>query len=194
MATYGVMPKTIVIGISNVDRKRDFTLPSSDEEDRKQVPTSGGAEKFVAFLEQELVPYVDANYRTSGKTTLYGQSLAGLLATQVLLEKPGLFDNYILVSPSLWWSRQALLQSAAERIKKNSAAGRKVYLAVGEEHPEMVATAKALAKIFEDSSWPRFETRFDYLQTENHATIGHIALYRGLEFLFKAAPEAKKAP
>lgn len=185
MATYGVMPKTIVVGISNVDRKRDFTLPSSDEEDRKQVPTSGGAAKFVAFLEQELLPYVNSHYRTSGKTTLYGQSLAGLLATEVLLEKPGLFDNYILVSPSLWWSQQALLKSAPELMKKNPAAGRKVYLAVGEEHPEMVATAKALAKLLEESSKAGLQSRFDYLQTENHATIGHIALYRGLEYLFK---------
>lgn len=185
MATYGVMPKTIVVGISNVDRKRDFTLPSTDEEDRKQVPTSGGAQKLVAFLETELIPYVNANYRTSGQETLFGQSLAGLLATQVLLEKPALFDSYILVSPSLWWSRQALLKSAPELMKKNSAPGRKVYLSVGDEHPEMVATAKAFAQLLKECPWPGLQTRFDYLETENHATSGHISLYRGLEFLFK---------
>lgn len=185
MATYGVMPKTIVVGISNVDRKRDFTLPSADEEDRKAVPTGGGAEKFVTFLEKELIPYVDAHYRTAGPTTLFGQSLAGLLATEVLLEKPGLFDNYILVSPSLWWNRQALLKAAPELLKKNSAAGRKVYLSVGNEHPEMVATAQALAKLLKDCAWPGFGSRFDYLETENHATSGHISLYRGLEYLFK---------
>lgn len=194
MATYGVMPQTIVVGISNVDRKRDFTRPSANEEDRKMVPTSGGADKFVAFLETELIPYVNANYRTDGKSTLYGQSLAGLIATQVLLEKPGLFDNYILVSPSLWWSDRQLLEAAPELLKKNAAAGRKVYLAVGNEHPDMVAGAKQLAALLEKNAWPGFQARFGYLEGEDHATIGHIALYRGLEYLFKAPADGKKAP
>jgi len=194
MATYGVMPQTIVVGISNVDRKRDFTRPSVDEEDRKMVPTSGGADKFAAFLETELIPYVDSHYRTDGKSTLFGQSLAGLLATQVLLEKPGLFDDYILVSPSLWWSHGQLLGNAPELLKKNAAAGRKVYLAVGKEHPEMVAAAKQLAALLEKSSWPGFATRFEYLENEDHATIGHLALYRGLEYLFKAPADGGKAP
>jgi predicted alpha/beta superfamily hydrolase len=185
MATYGVMPKTIVVGISNVDRKRDFTKPSKDEGDTKLAPTSGGAEKFVAFVEKELIPYVEANYRTDGKSTLFGQSLAGLLATQILLEKPGLFDNYIIVSPSLWWSRSELLGAAPELLKKNSAPGRKVYLSVGKEHPQMVEEAHAFAKLLAGCAWPGFAHRFDYLETENHATNGHISLYRGLELLFK---------
>jgi predicted alpha/beta superfamily hydrolase len=185
MATYGVMPKTIVVGISNVDRKRDFTKPSKDEGDTKLAPTSGGAEKFVAFVEKELIPYVEANYRTDGKSTLFGQSLAGLLATQILLEKPGLFDNYIIVSPSLWWSRSELLAAAPELLKKSSAPGRKVYLSVGKEHPQMVEEAHAFAKLLAACTWPGFAHRFDYLETENHATNGHISLYRGLELLFK---------
>ncbi len=118
MATYGVMPATIVVGISNVDRKRDFTVPSADEEDRKAVPNAGGADKFVAFVEQELIPWVEKSYRTSGPRTLYGQSLAGLMATKILLEKPALFDDYILVSPSLWWNREALLKAAPELLKR----------------------------------------------------------------------------
>lgn len=185
MATYGVMPKTIVVGISNVDRKRDFTMPSKDEGDTKLAPTSGGAEKFVAFVEKELIPYVNANYRTDGKATLFGQSLAGLMATQILLEKPGLFDNYIIVSPSLWWSLEELLKAAPELMKKNSAPGRKVYLSVGKEHPQMVEEAHTFAKLLATCPWPGFAHRFDYLETENHATNGHISLYRGLEFLFK---------
>ncbi len=185
LATYGVIPPTIVVGISNVDRKRDFTTPSEDEEDRKQLPTSGGADNFVAFLETELVPYVGKHYRTSGKSTLYGQSLAGLLATKVLLEKPSLFDQYILVSPSLWWNRQKLLKSTAELMKKNSAPSRKVYLSVGNEHPEMVATSKELAALLAACPWPQLQSHFDYLEHENHATSGHIGLYRAMEFLYE---------
>ncbi len=194
MATYGVMPPTIVVGISNVDRKRDFTMPSADEEDRKAVPTSGGAEKFVAFLATELIPFVDKTYRTTGRRILFGQSLGGLLASKVLLEKPALFTDYILVSPSLWWNREALLEAAPELLKKNAAPGRKVYLSVGEEHPQMVANARELAKLLGAAPWTGLEFRFDFLDHENHATAGHISLYRGLEFLFAKKDEPKKTP
>lgn len=192
MVTYGVMPKTIVVGISNVQRRYDLTPTTEDEEDKKVAPRIGGADNFVAFLETELIPYVNGRYRTNGQATLFGQSLAGLFATKVLLEKPALFDNYILVSPSLWWNRQALLKKAGELLKKNQAAGRKVYLSVGQEHPEMVATSQELAKLLKDCAWPGFVSRFDYLEAENHATAGHFSLYRGLEFLFKQ-PEAPAA-
>ncbi len=103
----------------------------------------------------------------------------------MLLEKPGLFDDFILVSPSLWWNHEALLKAAPELIRKNSVAGRKVYLSVGDEHPQMVANARDLAKLLGAAPWPGLEFRFDYLDSENHATAGHISLYRGLEFLFK---------
>jgi len=64
------MPRSIVIGIPNTDRTRDFT-PVHD----KGSPTSGGADKFLEFMETELIPHIDNNYRTYSYKTLYGHSL-----------------------------------------------------------------------------------------------------------------------
>jgi len=36
------MPKSIVVGVANVDRRRDFTFPTSIEKDKKAYPTTGG--------------------------------------------------------------------------------------------------------------------------------------------------------
>lgn len=187
LATYGVMPRTIVVGISNVDRKRDFTPPTQDEKDRENAPTSGGADRFLGFLEAELIPYVNSHYRTTGGNTLIGQSLGGLLATQVLLEKPGLFEKYVIVSPSLWWNRQALIQSAGELMKKNQAPNRRVYLSVADEHPEMKATAQALAEKLKASAWPGLQYHYDYLAAENHATSLHISVYNAMKYFYPAA-------
>lgn len=52
------MPESIVVGIANVDRKRDFTYPSTIPIDRTEFPTSGGAAEFIAFIAQELQPYI----------------------------------------------------------------------------------------------------------------------------------------
>lgn len=185
LSTYDVMPKALVIGISNVDRKRDFTPPTKDEKDLASAPTSGGADKFVSFLEAELIPYVDSHYRTAGTRTIVGQSLGGLLAAKVLLEKPGLFDNYVIVSPSLWWNQQALLQGAGELVKKNQAPNRKVYISVAEEHPEMMATAKSLVEIVKNSGWTNLRYEYDFLNAETHATSLHISVYNAMRSFFK---------
>jgi len=185
LATYEVMPRTIVIGISNVDRKRDFTPPTKDEKDLAAAPTSGGAGKFVSFLETELIPYVESHYRTAGTRTIVGQSLGGLLATKILLEKPGLFDQYVIVSPSLWWNKQELIQGAAESMKKHQAPDRKVYISVADEHPEMKATAQKLAELVKNSGWGHLQYQYEYLDRENHATSLHISVYNAMKYFYK---------
>jgi predicted alpha/beta superfamily hydrolase len=104
-----MIPESIVVGIGNVDRKRDFTYPSQNKLDQKEFPTSGQSEKFINFLEKELQPFVDSTYRITELKTIIGQSLGGLLTTEILFKKPELFDNYIIVSPSLWWDDEKLL-------------------------------------------------------------------------------------
>ncbi|NUO00506.1 MAG: alpha/beta hydrolase, partial [Saprospiraceae bacterium] len=105
-----MIPETIVVGIANVDRKRDFTYPTNNQKDKADFPTTGGSEKFIAFVEQELQPLIEKTYKTGSSKTIIGQSLGGLLATEILFKNPNLFDRYIIVSPSLWWDDQSLLK------------------------------------------------------------------------------------
>ena len=182
LATYGVMPPSIVIGIANVDRQRDFTRPSASAEDRKAAPTSGGADKFVRFVADELEPYVEAHYRTSGHRTIVGQSLGGLVATQVLLERPELFDDYVIVSPSLWWNSEALLKSAPASLQAHRASGRRVYLSVADEPSEMKTDAEALVREMKRLR-PDVAVFYEYLPHETHATSLHISLYDAMHLL-----------
>ena len=80
------LPKSIVVGIANVDRQRDFTYPTRDAVDEKRYATAGHFDKFITFLEQELQPYINRKYRTNASRTIIGQSLAGLLATEFYLK------------------------------------------------------------------------------------------------------------
>jgi predicted alpha/beta superfamily hydrolase len=184
LATYGEMPASIVVGISNVDRRRDFTMPSSNPADLKAAPTSGGATRFVRFLEADLIPYVTSHYRTSDTSTIVGQSLGGLLATQVLLERPQLFTNYVIVSPSLWWDHQALLKGASGALEKYRAPNRKVYVSVSDEPGEMKDTAEGLVHVLKTTR-PDITSFYEYLPAETHATSLHISLYNAMRFLNK---------
>lgn len=94
-------PKSIIVGIANTDRRRDFTYPTTKQKDKARWPTTGGSATFIRFITQELQPYIRRSYRAGPRTTLIGQSFGGLLATEILFRQPALFTDYVIVSPSL---------------------------------------------------------------------------------------------
>ena len=178
-----ILPKSIVVGIANVDRKRDFTFPTNNKADIKDYPTSGGSDKFMAFMEKELQPFIEKNYRTNSQRTVIGQSLGGLLVTQLLLKKPTLFDNYIIVSPSLWWDDESILADAEQILKKRPAGNIKVYVSAGSEGKQMQTDMERFTAILRRASNSEFKVYYYPLPGENHATILHRAVYRAFEVL-----------
>lgn len=125
--------KSIVVGIASVDRRRDFTYSTTIKKDKTRYPTTGRSARFISFLEQELQPFIDRNYKTNTSKTIIGQSLGGLLLTEILLTKPSLFNKYIIVSPSLWWDNGSLLTKSSEILSANFNQKIDVYIGVGKE-------------------------------------------------------------
>ena len=180
-----VLQKSIVVGIANVDRKRDFTFPTKNAADLKEYPTTGGSKNFIAFLEKELQPYIEKKYRTNSKRTIIGQSLGGLLAMQVLLEKPQLFDDYIIISASLWWSNEAILTEAEAVLKDPPANNRRVFFSFGSEGKQMEIDANRFVNILRKASNSKFKVYIAPLPAETHGTILHRAVYRAFEMFNK---------
>ncbi|NUM31453.1 MAG: alpha/beta hydrolase [Bacteroidetes bacterium] len=185
------IPKSIVVGIVNVDRKRDFTGNTSIDSDKKLIPTYGGSAKFISFIENELQPYINSKYKTNSSNTIVGQSLAGLLATEILFTKPKLFDKYIIVSPSLWWNDGKLLKMQAEILKDNFANNIQIYIGVGKEglapsvsHHVMEIDANLLADKIKQSKSKNVKVYFDYLPDEDHATVTHQAVFNAFRLLY----------
>lgn len=176
------MPPTVVVGIANVDRKRDFTFPTTVTKDKQDFPTTGQSTAFIQFLQAELVPYINSQYRTNDTTTLIGQSLGGLLATEILLKNVHLFSNYIIVSPSLWWDNESLLITDGRHLKNNTT--HKVYLAVGgKEDKVMRRDAEKMKEILTKETQKKMILKFDTLADESHLTILHNAAYKALVWL-----------
>jgi hypothetical protein len=176
-----ILPKSILVGIANVDRKRDFTFPTTIAEDKKESPTSGSSQKFILFIEKELQPFIERNYKTNSSKTLIGQSLGGLLATEILFEKPGLFANYVIVSPSLWWNNESLLSAEPEFRKKDFTQHTSVYIGVGNEGKIMKEDAEKLLSILQKDHSKNLLIHFQYFPDENHGTILHRAVYAAFE-------------
>ncbi|WP_264551865.1 alpha/beta hydrolase [Flavobacterium sp. N2038] len=185
------VPKSIVVGIATVDRRRDFTFPTTLEKDKTRFPTTGHSDKFIAFIEKELQPFIDKKYKTTTSKTIIGQSLGGLLETEILLKKPFLFNKYVIVSPSLWWNNGSLLNSDSEILHENFNQQTEVYIAVGKEGltpteiPRvMEVDANLLAEKIKASKNKNIRVYFDYLPTENHGTILHPAVSNSFRFFY----------
>lgn len=178
------MPETIVVGIANIDRKKDFTFHTDLKDLQKDYPTTGHSARFISFLEKELKPYVENQFKT-GDSYLFGQSLGGLLATEILLKKPELFNNYFIISPSLWWDDESLLKQAAQLLSKSMDKKKFIYVSVGKgEHKVMVKDAEDLFDILKKSNKKNWTVEYKMMETDNHATILHRSLYEGLVKLF----------
>jgi len=184
LTMYQLMPPSIVVGIGNVDRYRDFTRPPSRSLYKKRIPTSGGSAKFLRFLEQEVQPHIVANYRTGGERTLIGQSLGGLVATQILVERPELFDQYIIVSPSLWWNDEALLDQIGPFLATHPQLDTKLVLALGHEPKMMHLAMDRLVETLQHKAPDSLHWHHLDFPEESHATILHRATYQAFERLY----------
>ncbi|SIS47182.1 hypothetical protein SAMN05421766_102104 [Zobellia uliginosa] len=180
-----MLPESIVVGIGNKDRKKDFTFPSQNKQDQKEFPTSGKSKNFIAFIEKELQPFITSNYRTTKTKTIIGQSLGGLLATEILFKKPHLFDNYIIVSPSLWWNDEKLL----EEIPTAYDTPKSIYIAGGKEGEIMERTAKELFDKLSANKKDNTVLFYDFLEDKTHGDALHMAVYRAFETIFKSPKE-----
>lgn len=178
------LPPSILIGIANVDRKRDFTYPTRIEKDKKDFPTTGESAKFISFIEKELQPFVGTHLKTNSDKTIIGQSLGGLLATEILFKQPYLFNRYIIVSPSLWWDSESLLSLPLYPGTISPEVKKQIYIAVGNEGEIMVSDAKKLVEKLSSSENKNMEVSYEYMGNEDHASILHEAVYRAFIKLY----------
>ena len=119
----GFLPDAIVVGITwggknpNPDSLRvtDFT-PTKTMQD----PTGGGAKKFLSFIKEELIPFIDSKFKTKkDDRTLMGSSLGGLFTLYTLFNDPTVFKNYVLTSPAIQWDN-GIINSYMEKYSENN--------------------------------------------------------------------------
>ncbi|SEJ86306.1 hypothetical protein SAMN05216327_1313 [Dyadobacter sp. SG02] len=187
------MPKTMVVGIPNTQRTRDLTPTSSllnyeGKPDSSSYKGSGGNEKFLQFIETELIPMIDKKYNTAPYKIFAGHSFGGLSALNCLLTHPDLFDAYIAVSPSLWWDNGYLLRMTDETLKNGSALNKVFFYSDGNEGGRNSFFHKDLLKL--DATIAKKKLKgFDYLYkhyaTETHMTEPVAAYFDALRFIFK---------
>lgn len=184
LARHGRMPGVIVVAIPNTDRTRDLTPPTRVDS-LGTFPTAGGADNFLAFISDELKPYIAENYRTRPYSILIGHSFGGLFANHALVHRPDVFNAYISISPSLWWDEQRLVAQADSAFDHVDELVGDFYMTMGNEGNAMLGGALKFAGVLEEKAPSLFRWEFKLMEEEDHGSVPHRSTYYGLEKIFE---------
>ncbi len=209
----GEVPRLIIVGIGYptdslpdwfVLRTRDYT-PTDGEDLGKQMREAfpglpeqvpgGGAGAFLAFIRDELMPFVHENYRADPEDRVFmGDSLGGLFGLYTLFHQPDTFTRYIVGSPSIWWDGTVTFdyeRAFAERSKDLAA---RVFMSVGsleEPGPDaqsaaamMVSNVREMDRILRTREYPGLELTTHVFDDETHLSVIPATLSRGLRVVF----------
>ena len=182
----GTTRDVIVVGVASVDRRNELALPTLNAELIARYPTQGQSDRFRRFLAGEVLPFVEARFRTNGETALMGESLAGLFVVETFLKEPRMFDAWVAVSPSLWWDDGQLARQAGAHLRDHSNDSRTLILTMGDEGAEAMALMETLTGNLRDHAMPGVTWDFRPRPTESHATIYHGAALDAFRQLFPA--------
>ena len=153
---------------------------------------SGGAPKFLAFIRDELMPFIDARYPTNPRDRVYwGDSLGGLFGCYVLFTRPDTFNRYIIGSPSIWWADEDVLKLAEGYTRSHTDLAANVFIGIGgleETGPiasfRMVTNVFRLETMLRAKKYPGLQLSTRVFPDESHTTVPGMSLVRGLVSVF----------
>lgn len=183
----GRIPEMIVVGITNTDRTRDLTPAKSSAKNANgelQFPTSGGADNFLKFIETELIPEIEKEYRVQPYRTLAGHSLGGLFAIHAMISKPGLFNSFIAVSPSLQWENADELKKAEDFMKNQKEMKATLFMSIGNEPGAIGDCFDKFKDFLSKTNIKDFEWQAERMMDEDHGSVVMRSHYAGLRKVY----------
>jgi len=193
---YNIKGKSFYKGLQDYlyIRSRDFTPTSLSHEQVIQkhgknfasyVNESGGIEKFYHFLQEELFPFIESEYRANPNDRgIFSYSLGGLFSTYVLFKYPSTFQRYFIGSPHLLWDDKVIFnyydESKLNALKKPI----QIYLSSQElEAKGLRDSWSHLKEFLEQHEHPNLLLQTEILRGERHLTgigFAHSRAFRRL--------------
>lgn len=198
------LPPMIAVGIgypTNDDseifrlRARDF-LPTQnrDEEQAVQEITgmaieSGGASHFLSFIQDQIFPFIDANYRTEiDDKSFVGYSYGGTFGTYILFNAPDTFSRYMIGAPTLIYDNRLCFTYEKKYADRSDDLAKKVYLSVGSLDEDTIEhNASCLLEfhaILKSRNYPNLDMKLDVFTDETHMTGIMPFISSGLRYIY----------
>ena len=192
----------IIIGISyskgehfGISRTRDYTPTYSPDEpngySKEAKLVSGQADKFIDFIEQELFPFLQDNYKVDmTKKAFAGHSFGGLLANYMVVSRPEVFDFYLSGSPSLWYHNKSILEKEKLYSNKHTDLKTNLFMCIGADE-EIQSKFNMVSDMFElhnnllSRNYKSLNFKSISIPGEDHETVYPTFITKGILWVFK---------
>ncbi|MEN7551895.1 alpha/beta hydrolase-fold protein [Rapidithrix thailandica] len=177
----------VVIGIDYVNqnkRERDFSFPRDPN-----YSSSGGANQFVLFLKDELLPYIENQLHIQTReATLFGHSLGGYFSMYMMLQPTTgtPFDHIICASPSLWWADGYIFDMEEQYHLSHGSLKVSLYMSMGDlEGVTMNTFFQAFTRKLGSRNYKDFSFDFEQLKNISHKNSPIVSFEKGFSFIRK---------
>ncbi len=172
-----IMPRMIIVGIVSNDRERDY-LPTPS----KEQPTGGGADKFLRFINSELVALIDSTYPANSERCIIGHSAGGFFAIYALENQPDLFNSFICIDPSLWYDDKSCVRKLPIFLKNNRDIKKSIFISLSNEKEMGVFPFMEVLETYAPEG-----LKWDYIhyKGETHNSLGFKSICAGFEMIYK---------
>jgi len=178
----------IVVGIISENRDVDFlpkyNLPETAKFLRGETPK---ADRFIEYINTEVIQYIEKNYRTLPTRIAVGHSNGGVFITYCLIEKPEIFDVYLSISPHLRYDGMQMIKRLKEFDPTSIKEEKFYYMCKGNESgvnwPESINAAKELFLTRDYQKNIHFI--YNDFENETHGSVFAPAVLRGFKEYFK---------
>lgn len=162
-------------------RARDY-LPAGWVDD----PDTGGAEDFLRFIREDLIPFVGSEYRVDPEDRcFFGDSAGGVFGLYTLLGHPDTFKRYIIGSPWFLQDDPEVFRYESEYAANHSDLPAKVFMGVGSLEPETVVNnVRKLDQILQNRGYDNLRLKTHIFEGETHLSVVPYNFTRGLQVVY----------
>jgi predicted alpha/beta superfamily hydrolase len=200
-------PQVIVVGIAydikNMAdwaawRTRDFTptVNTGDEQywegvlrkmtgDTTLQVETGGAPRFLSFICDELIPYIESEYPVSKEDrTLGGYSYGGLFTLFALFERPGVFQRYFAGSPTVGYGNRVLFEMEKAFSESHTDLPARLFLSYGGLEEQWMSDVNEMADLLKSRNYPNLDVWTHVFEGEWHASAYPASIMRAFVSLY----------
>jgi len=196
MSNAGLCPPMIVVGVLHPSRMTDLTLGT----DRETPGVTGRGDKFMLYIEKELMPFIESGYPTAPYKIFIGHSVGGLTVINTLIHRPDLFNAYVSLDGALWWNDQQIVAEAKIVLGNKNYHGKTLYMALANrlekgmdtlmvqkdttEGTELIRSNLEFIKDVSKNKANQLRFKYAYYENDDHSSIRLIGTYDALRFIF----------
>jgi len=161
------IPEMIVVGINS---KRELRRTLFDDE----------STKFTSFIKDEVISFIDSNYRTTKERVIFGWEAAAYYISEMILKEKDLFSGAIITDGGF----------ASEETVKGFNSDKDIYLYMANSRKDIyyVSSSDDFSDILKKNNPKNLRWKYELFNDEFHQTLPNISMYKGIKYYYHNYP------